>query len=106
MRFPLVVTEDGYGKRILFPTIRRTGRGTMGVMVSSLPVAFSAVVTEQGELVLASAYGRLERIAVAEVPVRTRKSQRGRGQSKGVRLIALDDADRVTAGAVTSAYEA
>ena len=106
MRFLLVVTDDGYGKRIPLATIRRMGRGTTGVAVSSVPVAFSAVVAELGELVLASACGKIERISVAEIPVRTRKSQRGRGQSKGARLIALDDADRVTAGALTSAYEA
>jgi DNA gyrase/topoisomerase IV subunit A len=104
--FLLVVTEDGYAKRIPVSEIRRTkGRGTQGVKVSSSPVAFSAVVEEDDELVLASERGKIERVAVASIPTRRREVRPGGRLSKGVPVMTLADGDQLAAGAVTRVAE-
>jgi hypothetical protein len=82
-RVLLVVTDDGYGKRIALKLIGRKLRDTKGVAVSSMPVAFSAVVEVSDALVLMTAQGKVQRLSVADIPVRTRTTRRGGGQSKG-----------------------
>jgi hypothetical protein len=101
-RYLLVVTTDGYGKRLPVREItKQRHRGGMGVKVSSAPVAATIVVTgAKGDLVLMSAVGKVERIAVADVPVRHRHVRAGGTLPKGVRIMRLDPGDEVAAATV------
>ena len=61
----LIVTADGYGKRVPLADIPRRRRPAAGVKVSTAPVAAALVLdgTEQS-IVVATAKGRTERVAV------------------------------------------
>lgn len=97
----LVVTEDGYGKRIPMGDIpRQRNRGARGVKVSSAPLAAAFVLSPGLDgLVIATAKGKVERIAVSDVPIRRRKAVKNGKFSKGVSVIGLDPGD-VVAGVV------
>lgn len=97
MSFLLIVTEDGYGKRIPVSDIPRQGRGRQEVQVSSEPVAAALVAPEGQEVAIASAGGKVERIAVADIPIRRRRVLPGGKLAKGVAVIGLDPGDRVAA---------
>jgi hypothetical protein len=95
----LVVTEGGYAKRIAVDDVRRTKRlGGLGVGVSRAPLVAALVVGEDGELLLASARGKVQRVAVASIPTR----RRGTGASRGVRIMRCDPGDTIATGALAA----
>jgi DNA gyrase/topoisomerase IV subunit A len=63
MKFLLVVTEDGYGKRIPVDEIVRTkGRDTVGVKVSNHPIPAALVVDRlDSDVVIATKAAKIER---------------------------------------------
>jgi DNA gyrase/topoisomerase IV subunit A len=97
----LVITEDGYGKRVPITDIRRTHRGARGVHLSSVPVAAALMVRGHEHIVIATATGKLERVAVEEAPIRRRRVLPGGTLAKGARLVRLAKGDRVTTAALT-----
>jgi DNA gyrase subunit A len=104
-QYLLVITEDGYGKRVAVDEIRRTRRNPQGVKLSAVPVAFAEVVNDtNAELILASANGKIQRLRVGDIPTRRRTAndRHRRYPPKGVRVMRLDPGDRVAAGAVVS----
>lgn len=91
----LTVTERGYGKRTPFTAYSKKGRGGMGVRDIATderngPVVGAVAVDEADQLLLITDTGRLIRINVQEV------RECGRG-SKGVRLMRLEEGERVVA---------
>ncbi len=91
----LTVTERGYGKRTDISKYSCKGRPTMGVrdiLVNERngPVVGAVVVEETDQLLLITDTGRLIRLHVNEV------RETGRG-SQGVRLMRLDEGERVVA---------
>jgi len=91
----LVVTDLGFGKRTAVDEFRLQGRGGYGVTLVRLTdkngsVAGIRHVHETDQILMVSQSGMLIRMTVAEI------SQIGRA-TQGVRLIRLDDADRVVA---------
>jgi len=95
----LIVTDDGYGKRIPTTEVRRLKHlGGSGSFVSKDPVAVAKVVGDDptAELLLASKKGKLVRIAVGDVPIRRAGGQR-RDQAKGARLMQLEPGDQIAA---------
>lgn len=98
----VVVTEDGYAKRVPMEDIPQTRRGTKGRLVSSASVAAVVTVDDlEGDLVVATARGKVERVAVRSIPARRREVKKGR-VSKGARVVALDAGDRVASAAVAT----
>jgi len=90
-QYLLVITEDGYGKRVLTSEIPRTNRRTQGVSVSHTPIAAALVVDESTpELIIQTRAGKTQRIKTSAVPIR----HRARGR-RGVRLIRLMPDDLV-----------
>jgi DNA gyrase subunit A len=96
-RHLLVVTEGGYGKRVPVADISVHKRGGQGVRVSSEPVAEALLVGERDTLVIATARGKIVRLAACDVPIRRRRQSYG---SPGVPIVRLEDGDRVTAVAI------
>ncbi len=91
----LTVTERGYGKRTAVEDYPRKGRATTGVIdirteERNGPVVGAVVVDDVDQLLLITDTGRLIRINVSEVRIC------GRG-SKGVRLMRLDEGERIVA---------
>ncbi|MEO7990699.1 MAG: DNA gyrase subunit A [Chryseolinea sp.] len=90
----LVVSENGYGKRSLIDDYRITKRGGKGVKTINVTdktgklVAIKQVVDED-ELMIINRSGITIRIAVSELRVMGRATQ-------GVRLIKLNDDDRIS----------
>jgi DNA gyrase subunit A len=90
----LVVSENGYGKRSLIDDYRITNRGGKGVKTINITdktgklVAIKEVVDED-ELMIINRSGITIRIAVSELRVMGRATQ-------GVRLIKLNDDDRIS----------
>ena len=79
--------------------IRRTlHRGGLGVAVSRVPLVAALVVGEDGELVLASARGKVSRVAVASIPVR----RRGTGASRGGWIMRCDPGDTIASVALAA----
>jgi hypothetical protein len=96
-RSVLVVTEDGFGKRTDVARYRVTGRRAKGVraIAGRSPLVGALIATDEDELVLVTSAAKVERIAVADLP------RLGRA-TRGVRLIRLQDGERVTAAALAS----
>jgi DNA gyrase subunit A len=90
----LVVSENGYGKRSLIDDYRITNRGGKGVKTINITdktgklVAIKEVVDDD-ELMIINRSGITIRIAVSELRVMGRATQ-------GVRLIKLNDDDRIS----------
>lgn len=83
-QYLLIVTEDGFGKRVAVDEVRRTSRGAKGVNLSSAPVAAVLVVDrDDGDVVIATAAGRVERVAVRSFPVRRRSNPKTGHISRG-----------------------
>jgi DNA gyrase/topoisomerase IV subunit A len=97
----LVITEDGYGKRVPITDIPRTRRGAGGVHLSSVPVAATLMVRGGEHVMIATATGKLERVAADQVPMRRRRVRSGGTLAKGARLVRLVNGDRVTTAALT-----
>jgi hypothetical protein len=97
----LVVTVDGYAKRVPLADIPGRRRGRKGVALSSVPVA-AAIAIDGGELVIATANGKIERVAVTSVPERRRRVLSSGRLAKGVPVIALAPGDRVASATLAS----
>jgi DNA gyrase/topoisomerase IV subunit A len=91
-RYLLVVTEDGFAKRLPVAELPPRRRAAKGVCVSSVPLAAALEVGAGDEVVLASALGKVERVAVTEVPLRRRRVLSA-GQMFGRALLGLAEED-------------
>lgn len=90
----LTITENGYGKRTDFDEFRGHGRGTLGVRnivtdIRSGMVVASRSVSDTDEIIVMTASGIVIRTCVNEVTIQKRST-------RGVRVIRLDEGDRVT----------
>ncbi|MDP6522643.1 MAG: DNA gyrase subunit A [Kiritimatiellia bacterium] len=89
----LVCTENGYGKRTSFDEFRLTNRGGVGIIAiktserNGLVVGAEAVMQDDA-LVLITSNGKMIKMAVDDISVIGRATQ-------GVRLINLDEGDRL-----------
>jgi DNA gyrase subunit A len=91
----LTVSERGYGKRTPTDEYRVQGRGGVGVITLKVTDKTGAVVsikqvTDTDEIMVISDGGKIIRMKVKDISVIGRNTQ-------GVRLIALDENERVTA---------
>jgi DNA gyrase subunit A len=91
----LVVTENGYGKRSPFEDYRVTGRGGKGIITvkntpRNGPVVTVMQVSDNDELMIITTRGVIIRRPIQGVSVMGRNTQ-------GVRLIQLDEGDKVGA---------
>jgi len=89
----LVATENGYGKRTPLDEYRRTSRGGLGIKTLNItgkngPLVDMKVVEPDDEVILITSEGQIIRVPVN--PIR----QTGRA-AQGVRLIRLDEGDKV-----------
>ncbi|GBD42250.1 DNA gyrase subunit A [bacterium HR39] len=95
--FVLTVTEKGYGKRTSSYEYRITNRGGQGVVNVDVTgrngfVAAVFPVAEADHVMLVTDRGRTIRIAAGEIRIVGRRTQ-------GVRLVALDEGERVVSAA-------
>ena len=91
----LTVTERGYGKRSQASEYRMQNRGGSGIFtVNRTPktgdVISITTVIDEDELMLISNKGKIIRLKVNDIPVQGRTTQ-------GVRLISLDEGEKVVA---------
>jgi len=88
----LTITARGAGKRTDFEEFRGHGRGTMGVRNiiagPGNPVVATRAVSSDEEVVLITASGNVIRVRTADISVQKRST-------RGVRMIRLEDEDRV-----------
>ncbi|MDV4343973.1 DNA gyrase subunit A [Methanoculleus sp. YWC-01] len=89
----LTITERGYGKRTEFDEFRGHGRGTLGVRnivvdARAGNVVGSMAVSGDDEIIVMSASGIVIRTKVSEISIQKRGT-------RGVRVMRLDDGDRV-----------
>lgn len=89
----ITATENGYGKRTRieeFTAHKRGGKGMIGIQTSERngAVIGATLIAEDQELMLISSNGILVRTRVAEVSILGRNTQ-------GVRLIRLDESDKL-----------
>jgi DNA gyrase subunit A len=88
----LTITAQGAGKRTDFDEFRGHGRGTMGVRNilagPGNPVVATRAVSKDEEVVLITAEGNVIRIRAADISIQKRST-------RGVRMIRLDENDRV-----------
>jgi DNA gyrase/topoisomerase IV subunit A len=98
----LVVTEDGFAKRVPVTDIpRQANRNAKGVRISSAPIAEASVVSDpSAPLLVISAEGQMLRTTVGQVPIRRRKVLSNGRLSKGTRLMRLASGDRVAAAQI------
>jgi DNA gyrase subunit A len=94
----LSVTENGFGKRTDIDEYRLTARGAQGVNnLKATPkvgkTSSILLVDEQSELVVISQYGKIIRIDTKQVRAAGRATQ-------GVRLLNLEDNDKVAAAVI------
>jgi DNA gyrase subunit A len=91
----LTVTENGYGKRSQASEYRIQNRGGSGIFTVKRTKKTGDVVgvksiTDDDELMVISNKGKIIRLRAADIPVQGRSTQ-------GVRLISLEEAERVVA---------
>jgi hypothetical protein len=99
----LLVTEDGYGRRVPVHQLRKTDRLASGVRVSKTSVAIAMVVDDpEAELVIATAGGNVQRVSVGSIPVRRRTDPSSGKVAKGARVIRLRAGDHVASGALVA----
>jgi DNA gyrase subunit A len=88
----LTITAQGAGKRTDFDEFRGHGRGTMGVRNilagPGNPVVATRAVSKDEEVVIITALGTVIRIRAADISIQKRST-------RGVRMIKLDENDRV-----------
>ncbi|HJJ90461.1 MAG TPA: DNA gyrase subunit A [Methanocorpusculum sp.] len=99
----LTITEGGYGKRTSFDEFHEKGRGTMGVrnILTNLErggVVSSLAIGNDEEIVITTAGGVVMRTQANDISIQKRSTQ-------GVRVIRVDEGDRVTSIAVVPAGE-
>jgi DNA gyrase subunit A len=100
----LSVTENGYGKRTDVDAYRLTGRGGKGVINLKATAKVGKVtaiqqVDETSELMVISQFGKIIRMDTKTIRAA------GRG-TQGVKLLSLDDGDKVAAAVVIPPEEA
>jgi len=100
----LSVTENGYGKRTDVDEYRLTGRGRKGVInvkttARNGKVVAIMLVNEQSEVMVISQFGKIIRIDTATVRESGRSAQ-------GVRLLHMEEGDRLAAASVIPPEEA
>lgn len=93
--YVFVVTEGGYAKRTEVDQYRVQGRGGLGIKVAKLTddrgeLAGGLIVTDDDEVLVVLASGKVVRSAVAEVPAKGRDTM-------GVVFARPDDDDRIIA---------
>jgi len=99
----LVVTQNGYGKRSPLDDYRVTRRGGKGIITvrntpRNGPVVALLEVVDDDELMIMTIRGQIIRLPVKGVSVMGRNTQ-------GVRLITLDEGDKVAGVARVIASE-
>ena len=99
----LTITEQGFGKRTEFDEFRGHGRGTMGVRnivvdVRGGSVIGSMAVSDDDEIIVMSASGIVIRTKVSEISIQKRGT-------RGVRIMKLDEGDRVIGFTILDAGE-
>ena len=100
----LTISELGFGKRTPLADYRRTARGAKGVINMKTserngPVAAVLAVKEDSEVMIVTKEGNIIRLEAAEI------RQAGRS-TMGVRIVRLDEGDRVAAASVIPEEEA
>jgi DNA gyrase subunit A len=93
--YVFTVTENGYGKRSpvsVYPTKHRGGYGVIDIKTNERNgnVAGMAVVFDEDQVLVITEQGMIIRVPVSSIPPRGRNTQ-------GVRVIDLDEGDRVVA---------
>ncbi|GAA1703286.1 DNA gyrase subunit A [Microbacterium sediminicola] len=93
--FVFVMTEGGYAKRTAIEHYREQGRGGLGIKVAKLSddrgdLAGGLIVSEDDEVLVVLASGKVVRSAVAEVPAKGRDTM-------GVVFARPDEQDRIIA---------
>jgi DNA gyrase subunit A len=92
----LLVTSQGYGKRVALPEIPvqgRGGKGVIGIKLDGEELVAAVLVGEEDEVALSTASGKVIRFEVAQVSTFSR-------YARGVRLIQVDPGDRVVSAVV------
>jgi DNA gyrase subunit A len=89
----LTVTENGYGKRTRTDEYRKQGRGGKGILTIKTTerngsVVYAYQVTDQDQLMIMTASGKIIRMRVSDIKVIGRNTQ-------GVRLINLAEGEKV-----------
>jgi len=89
----LMVTDNGYGKRVSFidfPLQKRGGKGVMGIKIDQTSGSLIAtkVVTDQDEIIIMTKTGKVIRLFAGEINVYGR-------YARGVRLMQLAANDRI-----------
>ncbi|MCI2425455.1 DNA gyrase subunit A [Candidatus Acetothermia bacterium] len=89
----LMVTANGYGKRVSFidfPLQKRGGKGVMGIKVDEASgcLIMTRVVTDQDEIIIMTKIGKVIRLLASEINVYGR-------YARGVRLMQLEPEDRI-----------
>jgi len=96
-QYLLVVTENGYGKRTEVSQYRIQGRGGSGIKTAQITKKTGEVVLsrvlggEEEDLIVISQKGQVIRTKVNSISVLSRATQ-------GVRIMRLDEGDRVASG--------
>jgi len=94
----LTVSELGFGKRTPVKDYRRTARGAKGVINMRItsrsgPVAAVLAVKENSDVIIITKEGKIIRLEAAEIRQANRSTQ-------GVRIVRLEEGDRVAAASV------
>ncbi|MCS7240411.1 MAG: DNA gyrase subunit A [Candidatus Bipolaricaulota bacterium] len=87
----LLVTSQGYGKRVALediPVQGRGGKGVIGIKLDGEELVAAVLVSDTDEVALSTAAGKVIRFEVAQVSTFSR-------YARGVRLIQVDPEDRV-----------
>ena len=100
----LTVSENGYGKRTPVDDYRLTGRGAKGVInlkttAKNGKVVAILLVSEESQAMLISQFGKIIRLGTDKIRETGRATQ-------GVKLLQLEDEDRVAAAVVLPKEEA
>jgi len=96
-QYLLVVTENGYGKRTEISQYRIQGRGGSGIKTAQVTkktgeIVLSRILTgEEEDLIVISQQGQVIRAKINSISVLSRATQ-------GVRIMKLDEGDRVASG--------
>jgi DNA gyrase subunit A len=99
----LTVTEHGYGKRSTLEDYRSQGRGGKGIITIKITekngrVIGMAQVSEEDEIILITANGKVLRIRAKDISVQGRNTQ-------GVRLFDIEEGDKVVSFAKVAERE-
>ena len=94
----LLVTANGYGKRVPLsdiPSQRRGGKGVIGIKLDKItgPVVAALLVGEDDEVALSTASGKVIRFPISQVSTFSR-------YARGVRLIRVNEGDQVASAVV------